>query len=209
MATSATSHQAPDAADVYALGSDAAESARLQRQSDELRPEAVALIDKLGLHPGQSAIDVGCGPSGIVALLAETVGPGGRTVGLDANPLHIARVRELIARTGLSGVELLTGDARDTGLATGSFDLVHARTLLVTIPEPAEVLAEMVRLAKPGGWVASQEPDSEFGICYRRWRHGPECARSSGADSPGQAPTFRSAGGWPRCTGWPDSRRSA
>jgi hypothetical protein len=31
---------------------------------------------------------------------------------------------------------------------------VHARTLLVTIPEPAEVLAEMVRLARPGGWVA-------------------------------------------------------
>lgn len=166
MATSAPSHEAPDAAEVYALGSDAAEIARLQRQSDELRPEAVALIGRIELHPGQSAIDVGCGPSGIIGLLAETVGPGGRTVGLDANPVHIARVRELVAQAGFSGVELLTGDARDTGLATGSFDLVHARTLLVTIPEPAEVLAEMVRLAKPGGWVASQEPDSEFGICY-------------------------------------------
>ncbi len=44
--------------------------------------------------------------------------------------------------------------------------LVHARTLLVTIPEPAEVLAEMVRLARPGGWVASQEPDAEHAICY-------------------------------------------
>ena len=42
----------------------------------------------------------------------------------------------------------------------------HARTLLVTIPEPAEVLAEMVRLARPGGWVASQEPDAEHAICY-------------------------------------------
>jgi SAM-dependent methyltransferase len=166
MARSARCHQVPDAADVYALGSDTAESARLQRQSDELLPEAVALIDKIGLHAGQSAIDVGCGPSGIVALLAEAAGQSGRTVGLDANPGHIARVRELIAQAGLSGVELLIGDARDTGLATGSFDLVHARTLLVTIPEPAEVLAEMVRLAKPGGWVASQEPDSEFGICY-------------------------------------------
>ena len=45
--------------------------------------------------------------------------------------------------------------------------LVHARTLLVTIPEPAEVLAEMVRLARPGGWVeAGQEPDAEHAICY-------------------------------------------
>jgi hypothetical protein len=43
---------------------------------------------------------------------------------------------------------------------------VHARTLLITIPEPAAVLAEMVRLARPGGWVASQEPDVEHALCY-------------------------------------------
>jgi hypothetical protein len=28
------------------------------------------------------------------------------------------------------------------------------------------VVAEMVRLAKPGGWVASQEPDAEHALCY-------------------------------------------
>ena len=43
---------------------------------------------------------------------------------------------------------------------------MHARTLLITIPGPAEVLGEMVRLAKPGGWVASQEPDVEQALCY-------------------------------------------
>jgi SAM-dependent methyltransferase len=59
-----------------------------------------------------------------------------------------------------------TADARRTGLPPDSFDLVHARTLLVTIPDPAEVVAEMVRLARPGGWVASQEPDCEFTLCY-------------------------------------------
>ena len=44
--------------------------------------------------------------------------------------------------------------------------MVHGRTLLVTIPDPAEVVAEMVRLAKPGGWVAGQEPDTEHALCY-------------------------------------------
>jgi len=43
---------------------------------------------------------------------------------------------------------------------------VHARTLLVNVPGPAEVLAEMVRLARPGGWVASLEPDAEGALCY-------------------------------------------
>jgi hypothetical protein len=66
------------AADVYALGRDPAESARLRRQSEELRPDSAALLDRVGLGPGQSAIDIGCGPSGILELLAERASPGGR-----------------------------------------------------------------------------------------------------------------------------------
>ena len=63
-------------------------------------------------------------------------------------------------------MDVVTADARHTGLPSDSFDLVHARTVLVTIPEPEEVLAEMVRLTRPGGWVASQEPDTENAFCY-------------------------------------------
>jgi SAM-dependent methyltransferase len=63
-------------------------------------------------------------------------------------------------------VEILTKDARRTGLPSGSFDLVHARNLLVNVPEPQEVVAEMVRLARPGGQVAALEPDTEYGLCY-------------------------------------------
>jgi SAM-dependent methyltransferase len=73
---------------------------------------------------------------------------------------------DLVARRGLGGVQIIEADARHTGLAGDSFDVVHARTLLVTVPKPAEVLAEMVRLARPGGRVVSVEPDCENGICY-------------------------------------------
>jgi ubiquinone/menaquinone biosynthesis C-methylase UbiE len=120
----------------------------------------------VGLRPGQSAIDLGCGPRGILELLAERVAPGGQVVGLDANSGHVAMAREFTARRGLEAVHVLAADASHTGLPTGSFDLVHARTLLVTVPEPGKVLAEMVRLAKPGGWVASMEPDVERPLCY-------------------------------------------
>jgi len=151
---------------VYALGSNPGESARLQRQSEELRPESVMLLDRIGLRPGHSAIDVGCGPSGILDLLHAAVSPGGRVVGLDADPAHVAMASQRSRQRGLAGVEVLMADARHSGLPSGSFDLVHARTLLVTVPEPTEVLAEMVRLARPGGWVASQEPDIEYSLCY-------------------------------------------
>ena len=156
----------PGATDVYALGRDAAESARLQRQPGELRPDSEALLDRGGLRPGQDAIDLGCGPRGILDLLAERVAPGGRVVGLDADSRHIAMAREFTAQRGLGSVRIVAADARRTGLPAGSFDLVHARTLLVTVPDPAAVVAEMVRLAKPGGWVASLEPDGEGTLCY-------------------------------------------
>jgi SAM-dependent methyltransferase len=156
----------PDAADVYALGSNREESARLQRQSDELRPEAVALLERLAPMPGQSAIDLGCGPRGIIDLLSAAVSPGGSVVGLDANPEHVAMAGEYARQSGLANVEVVVADARHTGLPSDTFDLVHARTLLITIPEPAAVVREMVRLAKPGGWVASQEPDIEHRLCY-------------------------------------------
>jgi SAM-dependent methyltransferase len=73
---------------------------------------------------------------------------------------------EFAAGRGLAGVEIISADARSTGLPPGSFDVVHARTLLINVPDPAGVAAEMARLAGPGGWVASMEPDTEHVLCY-------------------------------------------
>jgi SAM-dependent methyltransferase len=163
---SATGTNGHDANAVYALGSSLGESARLQRQAEELAADSEALLDRVGLQSGQSVIDLGCGPRGILDLLADRVAPSGRVVGLDADPAHTAMAAEFAAERGLAGVQIMTADARSTGLPSGSFDVVHARTLLTNVPEPAEVAAEMTRLVRPGGWVASMEPDTEYGRCY-------------------------------------------
>ena len=81
----------------YALGRDTAEAERLRRQTIELQPLAAELLDRVGVTEGQSAIDVGCGPRGILELLAERVGPRGRVVGLEVDPVHVATARELVA----------------------------------------------------------------------------------------------------------------
>jgi SAM-dependent methyltransferase len=152
------------ATQAYALGADEEETARLRRQSDELRPEAAALLARTGLGPGQSAVDLGCGPSGILGLLSDAVTPSGQVTGVDADPAHVAAAGRLAARLG--NVSVVLGDARRTALPGGTFDVVHARTLLVNVPAPAEVVTEMARLARPGGWVACQEPDVEHALCY-------------------------------------------
>ena len=151
---------------VYALGSSSDEATRLERQADELAPESSALLDRVGLRRGDSAIDLGCGPRGVLELLSERVSPGGRVVGLDADPAHVALASRFAADRGLNDVEVLCADARNTGLDADSFNLVHARALLVNLPAPAEVLAEMVRLARPGGWVVGLEPDAQVAICH-------------------------------------------
>jgi SAM-dependent methyltransferase len=158
----------PDPNAVYALGQNPEESARLQRQADELAPESTMVLQRTRLAQRQSALDLGCGPRGVLDFLASRVGPDGRVVGVDADPAHVAMATKFAAGRGLGNVEVLMADARGTELPPDSFDVVHARTLLVTVPEPAVVAAEMARLTRPGGWVASVEPDTEYMLCYPR-----------------------------------------
>src|ERR1700722_14299781 len=80
----------PLAAPVYALGSSPAERDRLRRQSEELRAHSAALLDRVGVVRGWNAVDLGCGPSGIIDLLAGRVGPEGHVTGLDVNPANVA-----------------------------------------------------------------------------------------------------------------------
>jgi SAM-dependent methyltransferase len=149
----------------YTLGSNVAERERLQRQTQELLPHALALFDQIDLAPGSSAIELGCGPSGMLELLAQRVGPTGRVVGLDIDPSHVALAGDMVTRQQLENVAVVEGDARSTGLPAASFDLVSLRLVLVAIPDPGEVVAEMARLARPGGWVVAEEAEL-LALCY-------------------------------------------
>ena len=142
----------------YSLGVDDAERARLLAQCALHRAEAETLLDRIGLHAGDRVLDLGCGPLGVLDLFAERVGPAGRVVGLDREARYLAIARQELDARGFTGVELMVSDATGTG-CTGSFDLVHERLVLNNVPQPAAVLAEMVRLTRPGGHVAVQDVD--------------------------------------------------
>jgi hypothetical protein len=102
----------PAATDLYALRRDPDESARLQRQSIELRSSSAELLDRIALQPGRARSTSACGPSGILELLSAAVTPGGRVVGVDADPLHVAMARELVAGHELPNHEIVAADAR-------------------------------------------------------------------------------------------------
>jgi len=150
---------------VYTIGSSASERDRLRSQSDELREHSVALLGRIGIQPGWRVLELACGPRGVLELLAKHVGPTGTVTGLDINPVHVGQARRHVTSLGLGNVSVIEADARRTALPAGSFDLVYARLILVNVPDPEQVVAEMVRLVKPGGWVACEEADGGEMVC--------------------------------------------
>jgi SAM-dependent methyltransferase len=189
------------ATNVYALGRDPGESARLQRQSEELQADSAALLDRLGLGPGQAAIDLGCGPRGILDLLAGRVSPGGRVVGLDADPAHVAMARQFTAQHKLGGVTIVAADARATGLPPGSFDLVHARTLLVNVPDPAEISPRWSGWPSRAAGSPAWNRTRSIRCVTQPTAAIPGCGNCSAPPSAATAPICSSAAACPRYTG--------
>ncbi|MFJ8149477.1 methyltransferase domain-containing protein [Streptomyces sp. NPDC096094] len=149
----------------YLLGADDQERERLLFQGRLLEDDTLALLDRVPLGPGDRALDVGCGPLGIMDALSARVGEHGRVVGLDAEPRMTEMARRTIDERGLRNVSLLSADAAETGLPRSSFDLVHTRLVLMNVPHPDDVLDEMIAVTKPGGTVAVQDVDWLTRVC--------------------------------------------
>jgi ubiquinone/menaquinone biosynthesis C-methylase UbiE len=145
--------------DQYFLGQSAAEQERLQRQAEELARDANDLFDLIGIAPGGRVVELGCGPRGCLDLLSQRVGAKGSVVGVEINVEAVELARKHLAEARIENVEVRQGDGKSTGLPRASFDMAMARLVMINIPEPERIVAEMVALVKPGGVVAFQEAD--------------------------------------------------
>jgi SAM-dependent methyltransferase len=135
---------------------------RLHIQAAAMAPDCAVMLERIGVGPGWRCLDLGCGPGGITALLSARVGPLGRVVGLDADAVFLDHAR----RNAPANVTFVQGDAYHPDLPAGSFDLVHLRFVASTAGDPETLLREAIRLARPGGVVALQEPDMAALNCY-------------------------------------------
>jgi SAM-dependent methyltransferase len=151
--------------DQYFLGYRQAEQERLQRQAEDLAHEARWLLDQIGVPGGASVVEIGCGPRGCLDLLSERVGPAGSVVGVERSDEAVELARRFVADHELANVKVLHCDARATGLPRSAFDLATARLVLVNVPRPDEVVAEMAALVRPGGVVAFHEADWAPHVC--------------------------------------------
>ncbi len=150
----------------YLLEGGSPEVARLRIQSLALEPYAQSLLDEIGVSAGWSALDLACGPVGLLRPLSVRVGDSGRVVGLDLDPAEVSAAQDHVRNLGLRNVQVVQGDAFQLQFDADSFDLVHARFLLAPVGRAHDLLTEMIRVTRPGGFVVLEEPVASAWNCY-------------------------------------------
>jgi ubiquinone/menaquinone biosynthesis C-methylase UbiE len=95
----------------YVLSNSASELERLRLQARVWEPETEAWLNRLGPMEGWHCLDLGCGAMGILGPLARRVGPSGRVVGVDMDPIQLRGARAFVAENVLANVEILEADA--------------------------------------------------------------------------------------------------
>jgi SAM-dependent methyltransferase len=155
MAAMSTTH-----VDRYSLGRTPEEYERLRVQAAVWETATGRLFGDLGLAPGASCLDAGCGPGDTMRLMAERVGAGGRVVGLDMDG---ALGEVALARLHEKGHRQCAFHAHDLSAAEpipgAPYDLVFARLLLFHIPERVAALARLWDAVAPGGHLLVQDYD--------------------------------------------------
>ena len=140
-------------ADRYLLGNDAPEAMdRFTAFAALFDPSTFRHLDALGLAPGWRCWEVGAGGTTVVSHLAARVGPAGHVLATDIN---------LSWATGAAApnVEILEHDVAAGPPPGGPFDLVHARLVLVHVPERDAALATMAAALRPGGVLLVEDAD--------------------------------------------------
>lgn len=108
-------------------------------------------LDWLDQPAGLRWLDVGCGNGAFTELLAGRCAPA-EVHGLDQSEGQLAFAR---TRPGASIAQFRQGDAQALPYDDHSFDAVAMALVIGFIPDPAKAVAEMARVARPGGWVAT------------------------------------------------------
>ena len=105
----------------------------------------------LGIQPGFTVVDYGCGPGRYIAEASRRVGPQGKVYAVDVHELAIAAVRKVIARHNLTNVIPVLAKGYNSRLPDHVADLIYALDMFHAVKDPAALLAELRRIVKPSG----------------------------------------------------------
>ncbi|MDN7012603.1 class I SAM-dependent methyltransferase [Methanoculleus sp. FWC-SCC3] len=112
-------------------------------------PESI--LEGVGLKPGSTFIDVGCGEGFFALPAARMVGPHGRVCGIDIDAEALDLLQEKAFREGFDNVVLHKGMAEEIVLCKGCADIVFFGIDLHDFVDPVQVLRNANRMVSGSG----------------------------------------------------------
>jgi len=138
--------------DGYLLANRQAEAAhRFDTFAELFDPASFRRLAALGLGSGWRVWEIGAGSLHVPRWLAEQVGPAGQVLTTDIDTRWLADPP--------AGVEVRRHDVAAEPPPAGPFDLVHARLVLVHLPDRQRALNSMLAALRPGGWLLVEDAD--------------------------------------------------
>jgi len=150
----------------YILGTHDEEIARLALQHSAWRNDALAAWRTAGFRPGQTILDVGCGPGFATLDLAGSAGSDGRVIAIDKSPRFLAALdSRRPANVRVHRADLDAGEFPDIRA-----DAAWCRWILTFTTRPRDVLARIAQALRPGGTIVLHEY-----FDYSTWGGAPRC----------------------------------
>jgi ubiquinone/menaquinone biosynthesis C-methylase UbiE len=117
------------------------------------RAQRLRAVQALGLHAGDSVIDIACGTGLNFPLIEEAIGPSGRILGVDLTDAMLAQAHDRIMTNGWSNISLVQSDAAEFDFPA-EVDAILSTYALSQVPECAAVIAHGAAALSGGGrWV--------------------------------------------------------
>jgi ubiquinone/menaquinone biosynthesis C-methylase UbiE len=113
------------------------------------------LVADARIRTGLRVLDLGSGTGYPSLLAAHIVGPDGSVTGIDLAEQMLDVARRKAASLKLANVTFRSGDVTTLPFDANSFDAVTSRFCLMFLPDIPKAAAGIVRVLKPGGWLAA------------------------------------------------------
>lgn len=114
------------------------------------------MVSHVADGPANRILDVACGPAAVTCELARRT--SARVVGLDLSVDMLAQGATNVASAGFGErVSMVLGRGEQLPFEDGAFDGLTFTYLLRYVADPAATLAELARVVRPGGPIASLE----------------------------------------------------
>ncbi len=113
---------------------------RTEREQEE---RCSLMLANLGVKPGMTVCDMGCGNGFYALQLAKMVGPAGRVLGVDIQPKMLSLLKERAAQQQVTNVEPVLGTVIDPKLPAGEVDIILCVDVYHEFTHPERMLKAM------------------------------------------------------------------